>query len=307
MAVTLTATAAKHVAAHPREARQGRRACASACARPAARASRTSSSTPTTSKPEDVQFESHGVKVVVDPEEPAVSRRHRARLRARRPERRLQVQQPERQGRVRLRRIVQRLRPTDGPRRRRHGRLLRVGGRMSHDRFLPQSLRAVRPAAALPLRPGARSTRAYRELQARVHPDRFAARQRRRAAARAASRRRASTRPIARSKDPVQRAQYLLALHGVDALGETDTQLPLEFPERQLERREAADEALAARRRADARCVAARRRARRGAASCEDASRALARRPSATTTTRAHARARAHVPRPSSPTTSTRC
>ena len=49
-------------------------------------------------------------------------------------------------------------------------------------------------------------------------------------------------------KDPVQRAQYLLALHGIDAVGETDTQLPLEFLERQLERREAASDAVAARR-----------------------------------------------------------
>ena len=94
-------------------------ACASACARPAARALRTSSSTPTTRKPEDVTFESHGVTVRRRPEEPAVSRRHRARLRARGPERRLQVQQPEREGRMRLRRILQRL------------------GRWPHQRLLP--------------------------------------------------------------------------------------------------------------------------------------------------------------------------
>ena len=45
------------------------------------------------------------------PEEPGLSRRHRARLRARRPQRGLQVQQPERQGPVRLRRKLQRLEP----------------------------------------------------------------------------------------------------------------------------------------------------------------------------------------------------
>ena len=44
----------------------------------------------------------------------------------------------------------------------------------------------------------------------------------------------------------MQRAQYLLRLHGIDAVGETDTQLPFEFLERQLERREAASDAAAA-------------------------------------------------------------
>ena len=45
-------------------------------------------------------------------EEPAVPRRDGARLRARGLERGLQVQQPERQGRVRLRRVLQRLTPS---------------------------------------------------------------------------------------------------------------------------------------------------------------------------------------------------
>ena len=49
------------------------------------------------------------------------------------------------------------------------------------------------------------------------------------------------------SSRTVVRARYLLGLHGVDALDENDTQLPLEFLERQLERRESAAEALAAR------------------------------------------------------------
>jgi molecular chaperone HscB len=47
-------------------------------------------------------------------------------------------------------------------------------------------------------------------------------------------------------KNPVRRAQYLLHLHGIDAVGETDTALPLEFLERQLERREQAADAQAA-------------------------------------------------------------
>ena len=46
-------------------------------------------------------------------------------------------------------------------------------------------------------------------------------------------------------KDPVARAQYLLSLHGVDAFDETDTALPFDFLERQLERREAAEAAMA--------------------------------------------------------------
>ena len=47
-------------------------------------------------------------------------------------------------------------------------------------------------------------------------------------------------------KDPVARAQYLLSLHGIDALSETDTQLPMDFLERQLERREKAVDAVSA-------------------------------------------------------------
>jgi molecular chaperone HscB len=55
-------------------------------------------------------------------------------------------------------------------------------------------------------------------------------------------------------QNPVQRAQYLLSLHGIDAVGEADTQLPLPFLERQLERREAAGDAAAA---GDARTLSA--------------------------------------------------
>jgi molecular chaperone HscB len=43
------------------------------------------------------------------------------------------------------------------------------------------------------------------------------------------------------------RAQYLLSLHGIDALAETDTALPQEFLERELERREAVADAQDAR------------------------------------------------------------
>src|SRR5437773_7870226 len=86
---------------------------------------------------------------------------------------------------------------------------------------------------------------AYRRLQTEVHPDRFASGsdQEKRLALQSSARVNEAYRAL---KDPVERAQYLLSLHGIDALAETDTQLPLEFLERQLERRERAAEAVAA-------------------------------------------------------------
>jgi len=85
---------------------------------------------------------------------------------------------------------------------------------------------------------------AYRALQTEVHPDRFAAAPDadKRLALQASARVNEAYRAL---KDPVQRAQYLLRLNGVEAVGETDTQLPLDFLERQLERREEASDALA--------------------------------------------------------------
>ena len=84
--------------------------------------------------------------------------------------------------------------------------------------------------------------RTFRALQTEVHPDRFAAGsdQEKRLALQSSARVNEAYRAL---KDPVSRAQYLLSLNGVDALSETDTQLPLEFLERQLERRETAAEA----------------------------------------------------------------
>jgi molecular chaperone HscB len=87
--------------------------------------------------------------------------------------------------------------------------------------------------------------RAYQRLQGEVHPDRYAAA--------GASEQRLALQSSARVneayqalKDPVARAHYLLSLHGVDALAETDTALAFDFLERQLERREAAAEAASA-------------------------------------------------------------
>ncbi len=87
---------------------------------------------------------------------------------------------------------------------------------------------------------------AYRRLQSAVHPDRFASGtdQEKRLALQSSARINEAYRAL---KSPVERAQYLLSLHGIDALSETDTRLPFEFLERQLERREIAAAAVAAR------------------------------------------------------------
>ncbi len=88
--------------------------------------------------------------------------------------------------------------------------------------------------------------RAYHALQGEVHPDRFAADgdAARRMALQSSARVNEAYRAL---KDPVDRAQYLLSLRGVDAPADTDSALPLDFLERQLERREAAADAQAAR------------------------------------------------------------
>jgi molecular chaperone HscB len=87
--------------------------------------------------------------------------------------------------------------------------------------------------------------RAYHALQGVVHPDRHAAASE--AAQRIALQSSARVNEAYRAlRDPVERAQYLLSLHGIEAFSETDTSLPFDFLERQLERREAAGEAAAA-------------------------------------------------------------
>ncbi len=92
----------------------------------------------------------------------------------------------------------------------------------------------------------ARLDAAYRALQTRVHPDRFAAagEAERRLAPQSSARVNEAYRAL---KDPVGRAQYLLSLQGIDATAETDTALPMDFLERQLERREAVEAARVAR------------------------------------------------------------
>jgi molecular chaperone HscB len=79
--------------------------------------------------------------------------------------------------------------------------------------------------------------RAYLEIQARVHPDRFAhaGDAERRAALQWTTRVNEAYRTL---RSPVQRARYLLELNGVDAGFETNTQMPGDFLLRQLELRE---------------------------------------------------------------------
>ena len=79
--------------------------------------------------------------------------------------------------------------------------------------------------------------RAYREIQSRVHPDRFAhaGDAERRASMQWTTRVNEAYRTL---KSPVQRARYLLELHGVDVGFETNTRMPADFLQRQLELRE---------------------------------------------------------------------
>src|SRR5687767_1228843 len=84
--------------------------------------------------------------------------------------------------------------------------------------------------------------RSYREIQSRVHPDRFAHA--------GDAERRASLQWTTRVneafqilKNPATRAKHLLELHGVDVAFETNTAMPADFLAQQMELREALAEA----------------------------------------------------------------
>lgn len=87
---------------------------------------------------------------------------------------------------------------------------------------------------------------AYRELQGRVHPDRYAqaADAERRLSLQWATRANEAYRIL---KHPLERACYLLRLHAVEALAETGTAMPSDFLLRQMEWRETLGEARARR------------------------------------------------------------
>ena len=86
----------------------------------------------------------------------------------------------------------------------------------------------------------------YREIQSRVHPDRFAhaGDAERRASLQWTTRVNEAYRTL---KDPVQRGKHLLELHGVDVAFETNTQMPTDFLMQQLELREELESATGGR------------------------------------------------------------
>jgi molecular chaperone HscB len=87
--------------------------------------------------------------------------------------------------------------------------------------------------------------RGYRDLQTRVHPDRFAAgsEAERRVAMQWATRANEAYRTL---RDPLERARYLLHLKGYDTGEESNTAMPPDFLMQQMEWREAVAEANAA-------------------------------------------------------------
>jgi molecular chaperone HscB len=86
--------------------------------------------------------------------------------------------------------------------------------------------------------------REYLALQSAIHPDRHAAGgdAGRRLALQASAR---VNEAYATLRDPAARGEYLLGLHGVESLAETDTAMPMDFLLEQLERRETIEEARA--------------------------------------------------------------
>jgi molecular chaperone HscB len=89
---------------------------------------------------------------------------------------------------------------------------------------------------------GAALERSYREIQSKVHPDRFAhaGDAERRASLQWTTRVNEAYRTL---KDPVQRAKHLLELQGVDVAFENNTAMPPDFLVQQMEIREALEDA----------------------------------------------------------------
>jgi molecular chaperone HscB len=87
---------------------------------------------------------------------------------------------------------------------------------------------------------------AYRELQGRVHPDRFAtaSEAERRVAMQWATRANEAYRTL---RSPIDRARYLLALKGFDTEEESNTSMPPDFLMQQMEWRERVEEGRAGR------------------------------------------------------------
>jgi len=101
----------------------------------------------------------------------------------------------------------------------------------------------LKPAFALD---AAALERAYRDIQTRVHPDRYAhaGDAERRASMQWTTRVNEAYRILQR---PLERARHLLELHGVDVALESNTAMPAEFLERQMALRESLEAASQAR------------------------------------------------------------
>jgi molecular chaperone HscB len=86
---------------------------------------------------------------------------------------------------------------------------------------------------------------AYREVQGRVHPDRFvnAGDTERRVAMQWATRANEAYQTL---KNPLKRARYLVELNGIDLQTESNTAMPMDFLMQQMEWREALGDARAA-------------------------------------------------------------
>ena len=83
---------------------------------------------------------------------------------------------------------------------------------------------------------------AYREIQARIHPDKFAhaGDAERRASMQMTTQVNEAYRTL---KSPVRRARYVLELNGVDVAFETDTAMPKDFLVQQMDLREQLEDA----------------------------------------------------------------
>lgn len=84
----------------------------------------------------------------------------------------------------------------------------------------------------------------FRKIQSESHPDRFVS------AAPAEKLQSIRIATLANEayqilKNPANRAKYLLELHGIEAISETNTAMPLDFLMQQMERRESLEEARA--------------------------------------------------------------
>ena len=81
----------------------------------------------------------------------------------------------------------------------------------------------------------------YRALQAQVHPDKFAhlSEHERRMAMQWATRANEGYQTL---RSPLNRARYLLSLHGVDTQEDSNTAMPVDFLMQQMEWREALEE-----------------------------------------------------------------